>query len=506
MSLTGSDQSFNVAERFLDGQDGRRTALLTQDGPTSYDELRAQVNRAGNALRALGAGRGDRVLIALRDGVEYVATWFAAQRIGAVTVEVYNFLGTGDYRYYLDYLKPKVVVADVGTAPKLREAGAREIVVVGAEPGELAPGEHHFETLVAKLPPVLDAVHVDGDDEAIWKLTSGSTGKPKACRLTARSPWLSFQWYARMALGIREDDVVLPVPKLFFGYARDLVALFPLGVGGTGILFPERSTADTIFDLVERYRPTILVNVPTMMKAMLEHPGAGGKDLSSLRFVTSAGEHLPPDLHRRWLDTFGVEVIDGIGSSEAYHGYITNRPGESRVGTLGKVVPGYRARVVDDGGKALPDGEVGVLEVSGEPVALGYYRSPEKSAATFPAEHTVRSGDLFTRDEDGYFHYRGRADDLLKVGGVWVAPVEIENCLATHPAVEACAVVGYEDGGLTRSRAYVVVSDPVEAAELQRYVRERLAPYKYPRDIRFVDALPETPSGKVDRGRLRDAA
>ncbi|WP_204052615.1 AMP-binding enzyme, partial [Microbispora siamensis] len=219
---------------------------------------------------------------------------------------------------------------------------------------------------------------------------------------------------------------------------------------------------------------------------------------------TSAGEALPPELHRRWLDTFGVEVVDGIGSSEAYHIFLSNRPGRSRPGSLGEVVPGYRARVVDHDGNEVPDGEVGRLEITGEPVALGYWREPDKSAATFVAEHTVRSSDLVVRRSDGSFEYRGRVDDLLKIGGVYVAPAEIENCLRTHPAVLECAVVGYQEDGLTRSRAYVVRRGEVTADELRDFVKERLAPRKYPRDVRFVDALPHTSSGKVDRRALRD--
>jgi acyl-coenzyme A synthetase/AMP-(fatty) acid ligase len=277
--------------------------------------------------------------------------------------------------------------------------------------------------------------------------------------------------------------VVLPVPKLFFGYARDLAALYPFGVGGAGIVFPDRTTADRIFELVARHRPTILVNVPTMMRAMLERPE---EDLSCLRLCTSAGEALPQELHRRWLDAFGVEVLDGIGSSEAYHIYISSRPGAGRPGTLGQVVPGYSARVVDGHGHELPDG------------------AREKSVETFAGD-TVMSGDLFTRDADGFFAYRGRADDLLKVGGIWVAPQEIELCLAAHPDVAECAVVGYEDQGLQKPRAFVVARPGAapDAEALKAHVKSTLSPHKYPRDVRFIDELPRTGTGKVDRGALR---
>jgi benzoate-CoA ligase family protein len=494
---------FNVATHFLDRNKGDRTALLTRGGATTYAELAGLANQVGNVLRALGVRPGDRVLIALRDGVEFVATWYGAQKIGAVTAEVYTYLQPKDYRYYLDYAAPAVVVADAVTLDRLRAAGAANLLVVGVPPGDLRPGERHFETLVAAQPDVLEPAATTSDAPAIWKFTSGSTGRPKACVLPARSPLLSFEWYARGVLGIRPDDVVLPVPKLFFGYARDLAALFPFGVGAAGIVFPERSTAERMFELIAAYRPTILVNVPTMMNAMVSHPAAAAQDLSSLRLCTSAGEALPAELHRRWLDTFGVEVIDGIGSSEAYHIYVSNRPGRARPGSLGQAVPGYRVRVVDRDGTPVPDGEVGVLEVIGETAALEYWRAPGRSAEAFPAPHTVRSGDLFSRDADGFFHYRGRVDDLLKVSGVWVAPTEIENCLLAHPSVTECAVVGYEVDGLTLPRAFVVAGAPVSARELQDFVRSRLAPHKYPRDVRFVDTLPYTSSGKLDRRALR---
>jgi acyl-coenzyme A synthetase/AMP-(fatty) acid ligase len=292
------------------------------------------------------------------------------------------------------------------------------------------------------------------------------------------------------------------VPKLFFGYARDLTALYPFGVGGAGVVFPERSTPERLFELAARHRPTILVNVPTMMRAMLEQPE---RDLSSLRLCTSAGEALPPELHARWLEAFGVEVLDGIGSSEAYHIYISNRPGESRPGTLGQVVPGYDARVVAENGSTLPDGETGRLWVQADTAALMYWNARGSSLDTFAGD-VVMSGDLFMRDADGFFHYRGRADDLLKVGGIWVAPQEIELCLAAHPEVADCAVVGYEDEGLEKPRAFVVLraGGAADAAALQAHVKERLSPHKYPRDVRFVAELPRTGSGKVDRRALRE--
>jgi benzoate-CoA ligase family protein len=503
--------TFNLAthfvDRHLDEGRGDRTALICGDGHVTYAELAALVNRTGHVLRDLGVRQEERVLLALSDGIEFIATWYGAQKIGAVTAEVYTFLPPKDLAYYLDYTRAGVVVVDATTLDRVREARPasrwlRTLLVVGAD--ELQEGEVSFDELTAQAPPALDPALTDPDDIALWKFTTGSTGMPKACVHRAITPLRSFEHYARGVLDVREDDVVLPVPKLFFGYARDLAALYPFGVGAAGIVFPERSTPDKLFELIDRHRPTILVNVPTMMRAMLEQPE---RDLSCLRLATSAGEALPEELHRRWLDTFGVEVLDGIGSSEAYHIYISNRPGAARPGTLGQAVPGYRARVVDEDGRELPDGETGRLWIEGDTAALMYWQAREKSLETYAGD-TVMSGDLFARDADGFFRYRGRADDLLKVGGIWVAPQEIEHCLEAHPDVAECAVVGYEEDGLQKPRAFVVLQAgaTIDAEALQSHVKATLSPHKYPRDVRFVEELPRTGSGKVDRRALREVA
>jgi benzoate-CoA ligase family protein len=505
--------TFNLAtwfvDRHLEEGRGNRTALICDDRQVTYAELAALVNRTGHVLRVLGVRQEERVLLALSDGVEFVASWYGAQKIGAVTAEVYTFLPAKDLAYYLDYTRAGVVVVDATTLDRVREArGAspwlRSLLVVGVAPDELRDGEASFEALTEQAPDALDPAPTHPDDIALWKFTTGSTGMPKACVHRAETPLRSFEHYARGVLDIREDDLVLPVPKLFFGYARDLAALYPFGVGGAGIVFPERSTPEKIFELIARHRPTILVNVPTMMRAMLEEPG---RDLSGLRLCTSAGEALPEELHRRWLDTFGVEVLDGIGSSEAYHIYISNRPGAARPGTLGQAVPGYRARVVDDDGRELPEGETGRLWIEGDTAALMYWQARDKSLETYAGD-VVMSGDLFARDADGFFRYRGRADDLLKVGGIWVAPQEIEHCLAAHPDVADCAVVGYEEDGLQKPRAFVVLREgaSVDAEALQAHVKATLSPHKYPRDVRFVGELPRTGSGKVDRRALREVA
>ncbi|CRK57984.1 Benzoate-CoA ligase [Alloactinosynnema sp. L-07] len=501
-------ERLNLATYFLDRNvdEGRgdRTALLGAGGPTTYAELAGLTNQVGHVLRDLGLRAGHRVLLALNDGVEFVATWYAAQKLGAVTAEVYTFLPAKDYAYFLDYTHADVVVVDPVTLDRVREAGTagRQVLVVGAGGLDLRDNEHDFDALVPAAPTDLEAHHSLRDDVALWKFTTGSTGTPKACVHTNRAPVLSHDWYARGVLDLRADDIVLPVPKLFFGYARDLAALYPFGVGAAGIVFAERTTPERIFELIAEHRPTILVNVPTMMSAMVAHPAAADQDLSCLRLCTSAGEALPPELHRKWDKAFGVEVVDGIGSSEAYHIYISNRPGAASTG-VGTLVPGYRARVVDPDGVEVPDGETGTLEIIGATAALGYHGDPEKSARTFPGGDTVHTGDLFSRDADHVFHYQGRADDLLKVSGIWVAPSEIEHCLIGHPDVVECAVTGHETDGLVRPYAYVVARAELDGEDLRAYVRERLSPHKTPERVIFVDALPRTINGKLDRRALR---
>jgi benzoate-CoA ligase family protein len=505
-------RSFNLATWFLDRNvvEGRgdRVALLG-DETVTYAELARLTNRVGNVLLDLGVRPQERVLLALSDGPEFVATWYAAMKIGAVAAEVYTFLQPKDYGYTIDYTRAHVVVVDGTTLANVRTATAGmrfppRLLVLGEE--QLLPGESSFAEAVAAAPDTLDPVETTKDDIAIWKFTTGSTGAPKAAVHPAHDALISFEGYARDVIGYREDDIVLPVPKLFFGYARDTTALFPFGVGAAGIVFPDRSTPERLYELIERFRPTIMVQVPTMMSAMLEHPGAAERDLSSLRLCLSSGEALPEELHRRWLETFAVEVLEGVGSSELYHVYISNRPGRARPGSVGEVVPGYEANVLDADGAPVPDGTPGELWVSGDSAALMYWGDHEKSKQTFAGD-LVRTGDLFVRDGDGYFWYQGRADDLLKVGGIWVAPIEVENCLLRHPAVAECAVVGYDEEGLTRSRAHVVLREGTAgddlAYELVQFVRSQLSPHKAPRDVRFVAALPKTASGKIDRRSLR---
>jgi benzoate-CoA ligase family protein len=510
---------FNIACWVIDRQveegRGANTALVVGERTIDFAELAELSDRAGGALRDAGVRPGERVLLVLSDGPEFVAAWYGVLKIGAVTAEAYTFLPVKDIAYLLRYSGARVVIADAATIESVREAVAispweHTILAVGVAAGGLRDGEIAWDEALAATAMPFEPTPTMRDEIAIWKFTTGSTGAPKAAVHTHASPRLSAENYGQGVLGLRADDLVLAVPKLFFGYARDLTTLFPQAVGGAGIAFPERSTPERLFDLIERHRPTVLVTVPTMIQQMLDLPGAEERDLSSLRFCTSAGEALPPALLARWMERFGVEVLDGLGSSEAYHIYISQYPGALRPGTLGKLVPGYEARLVDEDGAEVATGETGELWLRAPTAALMYWAEREKSLATYEGD-LVHTGDLLSRDADGYFTYRGRADSLLKVGGIWVAPDEVEACLGAHDSVAEAAIVGVDRGGLVTTRAYIVAAAGVETDDaladlLRTHVRETLSPHKYPREVVFLDAMPRTGSGKIDRAQIRRLA
>jgi benzoate-CoA ligase family protein len=358
---------------------------------------------------------------------------------------------------------------------------------------------------LAGMPGELETFPTHRDDAAIWLFSGGTTGRPKAVVQTHGSFANTTDCYGRQVIGYTERDITLSVPKLYFGYATGSNLFFPFAAGGSSALFPEPATPEAVFRRIAQHRPTVLINVPTMINKMVSHPDAARQDLSSLRVCTSAGEALPEELYRRWQDTFGVELLDGLGTAEMWHIFISNRPGAARPGTLGTVVPGFDVKVCDDEGREVPRGEVGWLWVRGNSRGLGYWQQMEKTAAGFRGEWYV-SGDLIRMDADGYVTYGGRADELLKVSGKWLAPQEVESCLLQHPAVQEAAVVGVADGaGLVKPHAFVVARERREglADELKAFVRSRLEAYKHPREVVFVDALPRTHLGKVDRGKLR---
>ena len=521
-------ERFNMADYFLyhnleEGREGKRCLFYRNDS-YSYSHVAAMANRTGNALRELGLTVENRVLIALPDCPEFVYTWFGAARIGAVITMVNPLLPVADYEYYLDYTRARVAVISSSLLPAFARATARSrylraVLVVNVDQVdqqadlaelELNPGIKWlpFEDSLRSSSAEFIPADTHRDDIAIWLFTSGSTGHPKgAVHLQHDLPY-NTEVFAKRTIGVNENDLTVSVPKLFFGYATGTNLLFPFAVGGATALFSERSTPEKLFEVIARYRPTILTTVPTMINGML-NAQCSTPDLSSLRFCYSAGEALPVELYQKWKDRFGVEIYDGIGSAEMFHIYITNRPADVKPGSLGRIVEGYAAQIVDAAGHEVATGEMGTLRIKGDSAALCYWNAHQKSKETFAGDWCT-TGDQFHVDDHGYYWYHGRTDDMLKVSGVYVAPVEIENCILQHEAVLECAVIGYDSGdGLVKPKAFVVVRDGHEASEalalgIKEFVKSRIALFKYPRWIDFIEVLPKNDRGKVDRKRLKD--
>ena len=484
----------NIAELFLtrrvtDGR-GERVALRLADRQVTYAGLDRLANRFGNLLRDLGVRQEERVVLALPDSAEYAAALFGILKIGAVAVMVNPSLPPDGLAAMVELARARVAVVPPEASPLVRH----RVVVAEGDGPQLDCSD------------ALEPARTHRDDPAIWLFSGGTTGRPKAAVQTHGSFANTTELYAQRAMGWNEDDITLSVPKLYFGYATGSNLFFPLSVGGSAALFPEHPTAEVLFDRIARHRPTILINTPKMVAAMIE--AGAGADLSSVRFATSAGEALPPSLYARWKDAFGVELYDGLGTAEMWHVFVSNQPGAVRPGSLGKVVPGFELAVRDAEGDDVPEGEVGRLWVRGDSRALGYWQDTPKSHDAFRGEWFA-SGDLVRRDEDGFVHYVGRGDDALKVGGKWLLPAEVEDCLLTHDAVTEAAVVGVADSsGLTRPVAFVVPTAPVHELEatLQQHCLAHLDAYKHPRKVFVLDDFPRTHLGKVDRGALRHLA
>ncbi|PYT07962.1 MAG: benzoate-CoA ligase family protein [Acidobacteria bacterium] len=513
---------FNLAEYLLDRNvaegRGRKVALRCEQDSYTYSDLLSMANRTAGALQELGVRAEDRVLIVLPDGPEFVTSWCATLKLGAVFAMANIIHPPEDYLYYLNYTRAPVAVVHETVLGRIQAVleGARSlrsVLVAGGTAGRSArSGEKRivpFDDLLRGRSEALEPADTTTDDLAGWLFTSGSTGRPKGAVHTHGDFLYNTERYAMQVVGYQQSDITVSVPKLFFGYATGTNLIFPFAAGAATVLFPERSTPERMFEVIERHRPTVLTSVPTTINGMLSMRDAPGRDLSSLRVCLSAGEALPPELYRRWKQTYGVEILDGIGSAEMFHIYISNRFGEVRPGSLGKLVPGYEARIVRAGGEEVASGEQGTLWIRGGSTALCYWRDRAKSRETFRGDWCV-TGDQFRRDAEGFFYYGGRTDEMLKVSGIFVSPLEIEDCLLSHPAVrEVCVVGGEDEGGLTKPKAFVVLREgqdptPQLVRNLQEHVKQRLSPYKYPRWVDFLPVLPRNDRGKVDRKRLRE--
>jgi len=512
----GWPEHFNLCTYYLDHNieagRGAKTALICGDRKHTYASLQARVIRLTAALRGMGLGAEDRVLIVLPDVLEFAETWFATLRAGGVFAMVNPLMKSKDYAYYLEYTKARVLVTDSSVLPEIEEAARSSphlhgVLVVGSECDEFKDYDEAIDDQPEGSPDGFVQL-TKPDDLAGWLFTSGSTGEPKACVHMQRDFAFSTETFALQVAGYQEGDVCLSVPKLFFGYATGTNLMFPFRVGATVILFPERSTPDALFDLIEKYHPSFLTAVPTLINNMLRSERCDQVDLSCLRVCLSAGEALPASLYEQWLERTGVEILDGIGSAEMFHIYISNRVGDVRIGSLGTPVPGYTAEIIGPDGKQVPTGEPGRLRIRGGSTALCYWGDKAKSHETFQAD-ACTTADIFRVDGEGYYQYVGRDDDLLKVSGIWVSPLEIENALLTHPAVDEVCVIGRADtDDLVKPQAFVVLAggfngDTALAVDLKAHVKERLAPYKYPRWFEWCDDLPKNDRGKVNRKLLK---
>lgn len=499
----------NLADYCLDARvregRGERRALITDHDEYTYAEVQRRANRFAAVLRSSGVEPEQRVLLALNDGVDWVAAFFGALKLGAAVVMANPGLKPDEIHYFLEYTRAKVVVTEASSAPVFRQAAAsvstvREVLVAG---------DDTLTRRLASASDAFDTFKTHRDDAAIWLFSGGTTGRPKGVVQTHRSYINTTELYAKGSMGYTERDITLSVPKLFFGYATGSNLIFPFSVGATSILFSEKCTPDALFAHIAKHRPSILINVPTMVHQMTSHPAAGEQDLTCLRAVTSAGEALSEELYGRWQKLFGVPLLDGLGTAEMWHIFLTNTVSEVRPGSLGRPVPGFDVRVCDDDGRELPRGETGFLWVRGGSRAIAYWHEMEKTQDVFRGEWYA-SRDMVRQDEDGFFFYCGRDDDMLKVGGRWLAPAEVENCLQQHANVAEVAVVGVSDEqGLVKPWAYVVARScpPGQSAtfaeELRAFALERLDPFKAPRRIVVLEAMPRTHLGKIDRGLLR---
>ncbi|HNC95657.1 MAG TPA: benzoate-CoA ligase family protein [Myxococcota bacterium] len=532
-------ERFSLANYFLfdrlDEGLAEKEAVVFGGRSWTYQQVADRSRRVAQGLVALGVRPGQRVYIVLPDTPPFAWSIFGVLASGAVLCMGNPDAPVGDLAYVLNYVDAAALI----TLPRVRDA----LITTGATlpptflVPEVATGEDPEQELERpvegwgpELMPMAQALGnvpdlplplLHRDDMAIWLFTSGSTGRSKAAMHTQRDFAFNTEVYAKGTIGYRRDDRTLSVPRLFFGYATGTNLFFPFAVGATTCLYAERPTPEVLVAAIERDRPTMITNVPTMLGKILDYDealrlrGAPGLDFSSVRFQLSAGEALPPALLQRFLGRFGGEIYDGIGSAEMFHIYATNRPGDIKPGSLGRVVEGYALKILAEeaegpGAPELPRGETGVLWVRGDSVALGYHRDRDKSWATFHGRW-CRTGDLFSLDEQGYLWFSGRADELLKVGGQWVAPLEVESCLMDHPYVAIAAVIGASDSGLMKPKAFVVLRPEAWGYEeadvvlhLQAHVQSSLSKHKYPRWIVIVDDLPRNDRGKVDRKLLRD--
>jgi 4-hydroxybenzoate-CoA ligase len=514
---------YNAVSDFVDANVARglgdKAAFIDPDRSLTYGDLQARSIRFANALRQLGLRRENRVALLLPDTVDYPVAFWGTVRAGNVAIPLNTFLYTSQYVYILADSRASALVATVPLAQAIWPAIDRlpyleTIILVGASDDEKMslPGRqvHLFEDVIAAASDEPFTADTVSDEVAFWLYTSGSTGDPKGVKHVHSNLMATAKLFGQGVLGIREDDVVHSAAKLFFAYGLGNAMTFPLSVGATAVLWPHRPTPDGVFEIMQRHRPSIFYGVPSLYTALLAHKDIGkGAGSDRLRLCVSAGEALPANIGERWRDTVGVDVLDGIGSTELLQTFLSNRPGEVRYGSTGKPVPGYEARIVDESGRELGADEIGELIIRGPSAGEGYWNQRAKSRRTFVGEWTY-TGDKYRRDADGYYYCCGRTDDMFKVSGMWVSPFDVEAALVSHEAVLEAAVIGKQDAdGLIKPKAFIVLKNGYAADDsllenLKVHVKKTAGAWKYPRWIELRSDLPRTATGKIQRFKLRD--
>ncbi|MFN5156123.1 MAG: benzoate-CoA ligase family protein [Betaproteobacteria bacterium] len=527
ISVAAPPERFNVAAHLLALNAGRgpKAAFVDDSGLLTYAALEARVRRVAAGLRGLGLRREERVLLLMQDGIDWPVAFLGAIYGGLVPVAVNTLLTADDYAYMLEHSRAQAVLVSGALLPALNAAlvksdhEVQKVIVshplaplkaASSADSPLHPAEIDFEAFTSAHSPLEKPAPTGRDDPAFWLYSSGSTGRPKGTVHSHANPYWTAELYGRRVLGLREDDVCFSAAKLFFAYGLGNGLSFPMSVGATVLLMGERPTPEATFRRwkggVHGFQPTVFFGAPTGFAGMLASPALPAPGEVRLRLCSSAGEALPAELGQRFKAHFSVDIVDGIGSTEMLHIFISNRPGDCRYGTTGWPVPGYEIQLRGDDGGPVPDGEPGDLYIHGPSAAMMYWGNAAKTRETFQGGWT-KSGDKYIRNADGTYTYGGRSDDMLKVSGIYVSPFEVEATLVQHPAVLEAAVIGVPDAeGLTKTKAFVVLKAGGQAtdAELKAFVKDKLAPYKYPRQIEFVAELPKTATGKIQRFKLRE--
>jgi benzoate-CoA ligase len=516
-AVAAPPDGFNFAKHLLALNTGRpdKVAFIDDHGVTTYGQLDTQVRRLAAALRAQDIKREERVLLLMQDSRDWPVSFLGAMYAGIVPVAVNTLLTADDYAYMLEHSRAQAVLVSGALLPALNAALVKadhEVgkVIVSEPVAPLHPSEIEFNAFLAPHAPMPKAAATGADAPGFWLYSSGSTGRPKGTVHSHGNPYWTAELYGKAVLGLTEDDLCFSAAKLFFAYGLGNALTFPLSVGASVLLMAERPTPEATFKRwtggVGARRPTVFFGAPTGFAGMLAHPALPPRDAVAMRLVSSAGEALPAELGERFNRHFGVDIVDGIGSTEMLHIFLSNRPERVRYGTTGWPVPGYAVELRGDHGEQVPDGEPGDLYIQGPSAAMMYWGNREKTRDTFQGGWT-KSGDKYVRNADGSYTYGGRSDDMLKVSGIYVSPFEVEATLVQHPAVLEAAVIGVEDAeGLTKTKAFVVLKagQHTDEATLKLFVKDHLAAYKYPRQIEFVSDLPKTATGKIQRFKLRE--